>query len=786
MGIDVLPKWVIETLPDWVIFSLKKRQVALCAGKDKKMTETTPFQNAYDQFIPEVWSKRLESLMLSDSVMLQCVNRNYEGEIVNAGDTVNILTPGAVSVSSLHGSNIDYNEITPTKQQLVISQKKIFAFKINDVATAQAAVDLMEAHLVNAKKAIEVDQDSYLLGLHTNADSANIIGTSSAPTTITTSNIYSVFVELAKKLKKSNAIKDGTQPWVIINPDVEAVLLQCQQFTGSFQVGEKTIRDGAIGRIAGLDVLVSSNLKADTNSAIPVMAGTNAAITFASQVAKIEKMLEDYEIKEIDDYNQTIIDSNVTISNSASEQLINEIIQIPIDYAYSDLYDVETAYQRYLQIPAYDGIIQPIMANGYVDAQQLYDLVIKNNVAYKDKNPYSIYTELDKNYIAEYCQVIADTVNDMLNKGWDYNLEDLSYNLQHLCMFKSATGANASITDDGCMTVMPSNLDMMVSISNNENAGLITLSHETVHLFQRLSTEHRDQVGVKSAYGFCYEFDDLEVNSLYNRWFEEAAAENLAAKLHDSDPTTYANYISYLNTLKFVHGLNDNFDVNSLEQISVQNDVSKLFEAFNCNTEEDKMELLKVLYAINIIQVEPDDFMSLYEKEILGHEMSDEELVQLKIELKVGLSKYFSRTFYDNLISKMSSQSVKLEDVFELISTLESTLSTHILYTDESRYDTIKPFLDYYQNIQSAFFQVLANELGLSIDDIEAAYNAFNGKMEIKTNNILNETVYDAIEIPWVNDDMGVIIQEKHDTTSRNKTISINEYIKLKQNEKIY
>lgn len=254
------------------------------------MTETTPFQNAYEQFIPEVWSKRLESLMLSDSVMLQCVNRNYEGEIVNAGDTVNILTPGAVSVSSLHGSNIDYNEITPTKQQLVISQKKIFAFKINDVATAQAAVDLMEAHLVNAKKAIEVDQDSYLLGLHTNADSANIIGTSSAPTTITTSNIYSVFVELAKKLKKSNAIKDGTQPWVIINPDVEAVLLQCQQFTGSFQVGEKTIRDGAIGRIAGLDVLVSSNLKADTNSAIPVMAGTNAAITFASQVAKIEKI----------------------------------------------------------------------------------------------------------------------------------------------------------------------------------------------------------------------------------------------------------------------------------------------------------------------------------------------------------------------------------------------------------------------------------------------------------------------------------------------------------------
>ena len=39
-----------------------------------------------------------------------------------------------------------------------------------------------------------------------------------------------------------------------------------------------------------MDVLVSTNLKADANGAIPLLAGTNAAITFASQVAKIEKI----------------------------------------------------------------------------------------------------------------------------------------------------------------------------------------------------------------------------------------------------------------------------------------------------------------------------------------------------------------------------------------------------------------------------------------------------------------------------------------------------------------
>jgi len=255
------------------------------------MTSTTPtsFTNAYADFIPEIWSKRLEQLLFADAVMLQCVNRNYEGEIKNAGDTVNILTPGEVSVSTLHGDSISYNELTPSKQQLTISQKKFFAFKINDAASAQAGIDLMEAHLVNAKRAIEVDQDSYLLGLYTDADAENIVGSSETAPTITTENVYSAFVALAKTLKKSNAASSAA-PWVVINPDVEAVLLESSQFTTAHQVGEKTIRDGAIGRIAGMDVLVSSNLKADTNGAIPVMAGTNAAITFASQVAKIEKI----------------------------------------------------------------------------------------------------------------------------------------------------------------------------------------------------------------------------------------------------------------------------------------------------------------------------------------------------------------------------------------------------------------------------------------------------------------------------------------------------------------
>ncbi len=250
-------------------------------------TQTTT--NSYSAFIPEIWSAKLNNMLTKECVMLQCVNRNYEGEIKNQGDKVKIITPAAVTVSTLDTNSISYSELTPTSQDLVIDQKKFFAFKINDVAQVQSNTDIMEAHLTNAKNAIEVEQDSYLLSMHTNVDSNNIVGSDSSPVTLSKSTIYQNFVNLAMKLKDANAVKAGKRPWVVINPLVESYLLQSTEFIGANNVADETLREGAIGRIAGMDVLVSTNLTA-TSDKYYILAGTNDAITFASQLAKIESL----------------------------------------------------------------------------------------------------------------------------------------------------------------------------------------------------------------------------------------------------------------------------------------------------------------------------------------------------------------------------------------------------------------------------------------------------------------------------------------------------------------
>lgn len=252
-------------------------------------TQSTTSNSSYSAFIPELWSQKLNNMLEKNCVMLQCVNRNWEGEIKNQGDTVKIITPAKVSVSTLTDDNISYSSLAPTSMDLKIDQKKFFAFKIDDVSAVQSNTDIMEAHLSNAKKAIEEVQDSYLLGLHTDVPTANIVGSEESPITLSKTTIYENFVNLALALKNSDAVHSSVRPWVVINPTIESYLLQSSEFISAYNVADETLREGSIGRIAGMDVLVSTNLT-DVDSKYYVLAGTNEAITFASQLSKIESL----------------------------------------------------------------------------------------------------------------------------------------------------------------------------------------------------------------------------------------------------------------------------------------------------------------------------------------------------------------------------------------------------------------------------------------------------------------------------------------------------------------
>jgi hypothetical protein len=235
-------------------------------------------------FIPEIWSTKLSTILDKKGVMMQCVNRNYEGEIKNAGDSVKIRTFGDITAKNYAGS-INYEDLTSPVQTMTINQKKYFAFKVDDVSKAQSNIDIMNGYLSRAKISIDLAKDAYLLSKYTDVPAANQISGSS----LTKDTIYGKFVEVAKALKNANATGNGQNPWIVVNPTIEALLIQAPEFIHATAVGDTTLKEGSIGRIAGLDVRVCTNLVAVSGTTY-CLAGTNDAITFASQVTETESL----------------------------------------------------------------------------------------------------------------------------------------------------------------------------------------------------------------------------------------------------------------------------------------------------------------------------------------------------------------------------------------------------------------------------------------------------------------------------------------------------------------
>nr|DAQ66478.1 MAG TPA: Major capsid protein [Caudoviricetes sp.] len=242
-------------------------------------------------FKPELWSKELLRKINDAGVMLDCVNRDYEGEIKNAGDTVHIQKIGDVTVKDYSSKAIEYQELDGETDTLVINQKKYFAFKVDDIEKVQANIAYMQKYLNQAKKACLLVQDTFLLGKAADAATENQMG----EVTLSKTNAYDTLIDLRTLLADAKAIDasglgaDGKRPYLIVNPKIGGIIRKCPEFTHATAIGDANIRKGSIGTFAGFDVKESTNLKEATSKTL-IMAGTTEAITFASQIVKMDTL----------------------------------------------------------------------------------------------------------------------------------------------------------------------------------------------------------------------------------------------------------------------------------------------------------------------------------------------------------------------------------------------------------------------------------------------------------------------------------------------------------------
>lgn len=237
-------------------------------------------------FIPEVWSKKLLKIFDKHVVMANLVNRDFEGDIQQAGDVVKVRTFGNITINDYtRDTTINFQTLTDPLQELLIDKQKYFAFKVDDLDKAQADVDILEGYTSRAAIAIRDVVDTQLINHFADVDADNIIGTDVAPITLTSANIYSYIVDLGEKLDNANIPPEGR--YLIITPKFKAMLLKADEFTRATSLGDQVVANGKIGTIAGFEVFVTTNNPA-VDDVVNILAFTRDFISFASQVAKVE------------------------------------------------------------------------------------------------------------------------------------------------------------------------------------------------------------------------------------------------------------------------------------------------------------------------------------------------------------------------------------------------------------------------------------------------------------------------------------------------------------------
>lgn len=241
-------------------------------------------------FIPEVWSARLQTSYKKKSIFAGpgVVNRDYEGDIANAGDTVRItsISRPTVATYTKDSTSISPETLTDADRTLVVDQSKYFAFEVDDIDMRQTANGgaLMAEAADEAAYALVDTADQYVAGLYTGVASANAIGTVSVTSAALA---FTQIVNLRKLLDVANVPSMGR--YVVIPPWYEALLLQDDRIVRMDASGtDQGLREGMTGRLLGFDVYVSNNCVNVTGDDWIVQAGHPQAITFADSINSVE------------------------------------------------------------------------------------------------------------------------------------------------------------------------------------------------------------------------------------------------------------------------------------------------------------------------------------------------------------------------------------------------------------------------------------------------------------------------------------------------------------------
>jgi hypothetical protein len=262
--------------------------------------------NYSGNFIPEIWSGKLIENFYDATVLAAISNTDYEGEIRNMGDTVNVRTTPEITIRDyVKGQTLTVETPDKPKIQLVIDKGEYFACVEDDIDKIQTDVNLMDTWSKDASERMKIKIDQRVLtdllpdigafnkGATAGEQSSSYnLGTTGSPLTVTkdgasaTTSVIDLIVDLGTVLDEANCPEAGR---FLVIPAKMAGLIKKSELKDASLTGDGTsvVRNGRLGMIDRFTLYVSHNLNVSSGKT-SLIAGHKMGFTFASQMTEME------------------------------------------------------------------------------------------------------------------------------------------------------------------------------------------------------------------------------------------------------------------------------------------------------------------------------------------------------------------------------------------------------------------------------------------------------------------------------------------------------------------
>lgn len=253
-------------------------------------------------FIPELWSSKLIVNFYDATVLAAISNTDYEGEIKQYGDTVNIRTTPEITIRTyVKGQTLTLENPDKPKLQLLIDKGEYFACVEDDVDRVQSDIKLMDNWSKDASERMKIKIDQRVLvdllpdvaaankGDAAGAISGDInLGTTGVPRALTKADVLDFVVDAGTVLDEANAPESDR---FMVIPAKMAGMIKKSDLKDASLAGDGTsvLRNGRLGMIDRFTLYTSHNLLNDAGK-FHIIAGHKMGFTFASQMTNMETL----------------------------------------------------------------------------------------------------------------------------------------------------------------------------------------------------------------------------------------------------------------------------------------------------------------------------------------------------------------------------------------------------------------------------------------------------------------------------------------------------------------